>query len=162
MKPEAFSCDMTSLGAATTLGEPLMRKACVIRADIGPALEFETAQGHVRAMFPIIGGEARGDGWSGRILPGGADFALRLPDGSYAIEARYCLELEDGTPVMVLNAGKMALQPDGSYHGRTRASLETPDGPHRALGDAVYFGTALAEANDPDHVYIELWEAFTS
>lgn len=159
MKPEAFSADMTSLGAGRSLGEPLLRKACVIRADLGPALEFETAQGHVRAMFPIVGGEARGDGWTGRILPGGADFALRLPDGSYAIEARYCLQLEDGTPVMITNAGKMAPQADGSYHGRTRATLETPEGPHRGLGDAVYFGTALAEADDVDHVYIELWEA---
>ncbi|OJF99833.1 hypothetical protein AX761_09750 [Rhizobium sp. 58] len=159
MKVESTSLDMTTLGAGRTLGTPELAKACVIRADIGQSLEFPTTQGTVRAMFPIVGGEARGAGWTGRILPGGADFALALPDGSYAIEARYCLELEDGTPIMVTNAGKMVLQPDGSYHGRTRATLEVPDGPHRALGDAVYFGTALAEAGDADHVYIELWDA---
>ncbi|WP_170976357.1 DUF3237 family protein [Rhizobium sp. FKL33] len=159
MKPHDLDIDMTSLGATTTLGEPLLRKACVIRADLGPALEFVTVQGHVRSMFPIVGGEARGIGWRGRILPGGADFAIRLPDGSYAVEARYCFELEDGTPVMVTNAGKMVPQADGSFKGRTRATLETPDGPYRRLGDAVYFGTALAEADDVDHVFIELWEA---
>lgn len=159
MKPDAFIANMTTLGAAETLGAPLLRKACVIRADIGPAVEFATTLGTVRAMFPIIGGEARGESWTGRILPGGADFAFGLPDGSYAIEARYCLELDDGTPVIVANAGKMVRQADGSYRGRTRATLEVPDGPHRALGDAVYFGTALAEAGDADHVYIELWEA---
>jgi hypothetical protein len=158
MKPD-LPTDMTTLGAGETLGAPLLRKACVFRADLGPAVEFPTTQCTVRAMFPIIGGTAHGVGWTGRILPGGADFAFGLPDGSYMIEARYCLELEDGTPVMITNAGKMVLQPDGSYHGRTRATLEVPDGPHRALGDAVYFGTALAEAGDVDHVYIELWEA---
>ncbi|MCD2179510.1 DUF3237 family protein [Rhizobium sp. C1] len=159
MRRESVHADMTTLGARQTPGEPRLRKACVIRADLGPALEFATTQGTVRAMFPIVGGEAVGSGWSGRILPGGADFALALPDGSYAIEARYCLELDDGTPVMITNAGRMVLQPDGSYFGRTRAELEVPEGLHRHLGAAVYFGTALAQAGDADHVYIELWEA---
>ena len=148
-----------ALGATHTLDQPTLRRAIIIRADLGPAVEFATTQGTIRAMFPITGGEARGPDWTARILPGGADFALGLPDGSYAIEARYCMELADGTPVMVTNAGRMTPQPDGSYLGRTRASLEVPDGPHRALGDVVYFGTAMAEPNDTDHVYIELWEA---
>jgi hypothetical protein len=148
-----------ALGAARALGQPALRRAIVIRADLGPAVEFATTQGTTRAMFPITGGVARGQGWTARILPGGADFALGLPDGSYAIEARYCLEMDDGTPVMVTNAGRMVLQPDGSYLGRTRAALEVPDGPYRALGDTVYFSTALAEPGDTDHVYIELWEA---
>jgi len=151
--------DMTLLGASRSPGRPELKLGCVIRADIGPALEFATPHGAVRAMFPIVGGEAVGNGWKARILPGGADFALRLPDGSYAIEARYCMEMEDGTPVMVSNAGKMVQQPDGSFAGRTRATLEVPEGQHRALGDAVWFGTALAEAGDEEHVYIELWEA---
>lgn len=41
---------------------------------------------------------------------------------------------------MVTYAGKMVLQSDGSYRGRTRAMLEVPNGSHRTLGDAVYFG----------------------
>jgi hypothetical protein len=159
MKPANGPPKITALGASCSLGLPSLRHVCSTRADLGPALEFATTQGTTRAVFPIIGGEVRGEGWHGRILPGGADFALGLPDGSYAIEARYCLELNDGTPILVTNAGKMTLQPDGSYQGRTRAALEVPEGPHRGLGDAVYFGTALAEAGDDNHVYIELWEA---
>jgi hypothetical protein len=159
MKPENNMFDMMTLGADETLGPPKLCKACVIRADIGPALEFATTQGTTRAMFPIVGGEARGDGWTARILPGGADFAIGLPDGSYLIEARYCLEFDDGTPVFVTNAGKMVRHLDGSYTGRTRATLEVPAGAHRALGDAVYFGTALAPSGDDEHVFIELWEA---
>jgi len=156
MKPDH---SILALGATRALEQPTLRRAIVIRADLGPAVEFATTQGTTRAMFPITGGVAQGPGWTARILPGGADFAISLPDGSYAIEARYCLELDDGTPVMVTNAGRMVPQPDGSYLGRTRAALEVPDGPHRALGQAVYFGTALAEPGDTDHVYIELWEA---
>lgn len=156
MKPDP---SVRALGAAQGLDQPVLRRAIAIRADLGPTVEFATTHGTTRAMFPIIGGEALGPGWTARILPGGADFAFGLPDGSYAIEARYCLQMFDGTPVMVTNAGRMIPQADGSYLGRTRATLEVPDGPHRALGDAVYFGTALAEPGDADHVYIELWEA---
>lgn len=150
---------MTALGAPVSPGVPGLRRFCSIRADIGQPTEFPTTQGHTRALFPITGGKALGDGWSAEILPGGADFARLLPDGSYDIEARYLMRLDDGTPVMVLNAGRMVPQPDGSYHGRTRAQLEVPPGPHAAMGAAVLFGTALGPADDLDHVYIELWLA---
>lgn len=150
---------MTALGAPVSPGVPALSRFCAIRADIGPPTEFPTTQGHTRALFPITGGEAAGAGWRADILPGGADFARLLPDGSYEIEARYVMRLDDGTSVMVLNAGRMVPQADGSYHGRTRAVLEVPPGPHAAMGAAVLFGTALAPANDLDHVYIELWQA---
>lgn len=149
----------TSLGSQSSPGKPALRFVCAIRADLGPALEFATTAGPVRAMFPIVGGEIRGEGIVGRILPGGADFALRLPDGAYAIEARYCLELEDGTPLMITNAGRMQPMPDGSYQGRTRASIEVPEGPWGWLGAAVLFGTAWAEPGDEARVFIELWQA---
>lgn len=149
----------TRLGAQASPGKPELRLICAIRADLGPALEFETSAGAVRAMFPIVGGEIMGPGLAGRILPGGADFAQRLPDGAYAIEARYCLELADGTPLMITNAGRMQPMADGSYQGRTRAQVDAPAGPHGWLTQAVIFGTAWAEAGDETRVFIELWQA---
>lgn len=152
-----MSC--TALGASVPLPEPRLDYVAAIRADLGPAQEFETSHGTTRAFFPITGGAVQGDALNGTILPGGADWATRLPDGSYEIEARYCIALTDGTVVMITNAGRMFPQADGSYLGRTRAAFEVPDGPHRWLGDAVFFGTALAQAGDEHHVYIELWHA---
>lgn len=149
----------TRLGASASPAKPDLRFLCAIRADLGPAVEFDTTSGHGRAMFPIIGGEVRGEGLAGHILPGGADFALRLPDGAYAIEARYCLRLSDGTPLMITNAGRMQPMPDGSYQGRTRAVIEAPAGPHGWLSSAVIFGTARAEPGDEAHVFIEFWQA---
>jgi len=151
--------DITTLGASLSPGKPRLTRVCSIRAGIGPATEFETTRGTGRALFPIIGGEAVGAGWRGTILPGGADFARRLPDGTYEIEARYFLELEDGTILMVQNAGRMVPQADGSFQGRTRAELEVPEGPYAALGDMVLFGTAYAPAGDDGNVFIELWHA---
>ncbi len=155
----ATSPGAITLGARTNPGKPALRHICAIRADLGAALEFETAQGTVRAMFPILGGRVLGDGWAGDVLPGGADFALRRPDGAYDIEARYCLRLTDGTPLMITNAGRMQPMPDGSYQGRTRAVIEAPAGPHGWLSDAVLFGTVWAEAGDETQVFIEFWQA---
>ncbi len=154
----------TRLGATFSPGKPDLQFICAIRADLGPALAFETSTGQVRAMFPItggeiIGGDAAGLGLKGRILPGGADFAQRLQSGAYAIEARYCLKLDDGTPLMITNAGRMLPMADGSYHGRTRAVIEAPVGPHGWLSHAVLFGTAWAEPGDEARVFIELWQA---
>ncbi len=149
----------TALGASLDPGQPLLRKVCAIRADLGPALEFDTVQGRARAMFPITGGAVQGIGWAGEVLPGGADFALRSPDGAYDIEARYCLRLTDGTPLMVTNAGRMQPMPDGSFQGRTRAVIEAPPGPHGWLAQVVLFGTAWAEPGDEERVFIELWQA---
>lgn len=151
--------DITALGAPLSPGLPGLRRVCAIRADIGVPTEFSTTRGFGRSLFPILGGVAAGEGWRATILPGGADFARLLPDGTYEVEARYLMRLDDGTLMMVANAGRMVPHPDGSYHGRTHARLEVPPGPHAALGEMVLLGTALAPADDPDHVYIELWHA---
>ncbi|MFD1510170.1 DUF3237 family protein [Lacimonas salitolerans] len=149
----------TDLGASRPLDPPALEFRIAIRADIGPAQEFMTSAGTTRAVFPITGGVLAADGLTGDILPGGADWAIGLPDGSYAIEARYLIALQDGTVIAITNAGRMVPRADGAYIGRTRASFEVPPGPHDWLGKAVFLGTAMAEAGDDDHVYIELWEA---
>lgn len=149
----------TDLGAPRPLNAPALEFRVAIRADIGPAQEFTTSEGTTRAFFPIKGGVFASDGLSGDILPGGADWAIHLPDGSYAIEARYLIRLQDGTVIAITNAGRMVPQANGGYLGRTRAAFEVPPGPHEWLGKAVFFGTAMSETTDEKHVYIELWEA---
>ncbi len=152
-----MSC--VDLGAKTSPSKPELIYRAAIRADLGPAEEFETSHGLKRAVFPIVGGVLKGERLDGQIISGGGDWAVGLPDGSYAIEARYLIRLGDGTVISILNAGLMVEQPDGAFLGRTRASFEVPAGPHEWLGNTVFLGTAMAEAGDDDHVFIELWEA---
>ena len=76
------------LGASTAMPRPELVFRLAIRADIGPPVEFETTYGTVRSVFPITGGAMLGEGLEGKILPGGADFAQLLPDGSYAVAAK--------------------------------------------------------------------------
>ena len=147
------------LGATQPMHAPELVHCLSIRADIGPAIEFDTSHGSQRSVFAITGGAVLGTDVKGVILPGGADFARLLPDQSYDIEARYCIRFDDGTIVMITNAGRMYPQPDGSYLGRTRAVFETPPGAFDWLADGVFFGTALGEADRDDCVFIELWQA---
>lgn len=147
------------LGAKAALAQPELTFATAIRAEIAAPLVIGQVDGAVREIFPITGGEARGPLITGRVVPGGADWALRRADGSYRIEAKYCIELTDGTLITVVNAGRMWPQPDGSFSGRTKAEIEVGPGPHEALGDMIFFGTALAEAGRDDAVFIELYRA---
>jgi hypothetical protein len=58
----------------------------------------------MRRMIPITGGTVTGPQMQGRIVPGGADFQLIVGDGTQAhLDARYVLELQDGSRVFVQN-----------------------------------------------------------
>lgn len=76
-----------------------------LHVEIGePKLVGDTGSG-VLTIIPITGGTFTGHGLSGRVLPGGADWNLRLPDGSARLHARYWLETGDGAVIAVDNEG---------------------------------------------------------
>jgi hypothetical protein len=138
---------------------PELEFVATIIADIAAPVEFAGASGVTRALFAITGGTVSGPRLEGRILPGGADFAILQPDGSYAVEARYFLELNDGVMVSIHNAGFMKPQPDGAWSGRTSARLDAPRGSHDWVAGTIFLGVASAPAGDDDHVRIDLWAA---
>ena len=47
-----------------------------LAVEVSAAQEIGLAVHGRRRLIPIVGGEARGDGWQARVLPGGADFQL--------------------------------------------------------------------------------------
>ena len=59
----------------------------------------------IRRIIPIVGGEVRGDGIKGTILPHGADFQTIRPNGLTELEAKYAFEMDDGAIVYVENLG---------------------------------------------------------
>jgi uncharacterized protein DUF3237 len=59
----------------------------------------------LRRIIPILGGEVRGDGIRGTILPCGADFQTIRPNGFTELEAKYAFEMEDGAIVYIENIG---------------------------------------------------------
>ena len=64
----------------------------------------ETGHG-VRRIIPIIGGEVKGEGISGKVLPFGADFQIIRPNELIELEAKYAFATDDGAVVYVENKG---------------------------------------------------------
>jgi hypothetical protein len=58
-----------------------------------------------RRVIPVLGGTVTGEGISGTIHPGGADFQIIRPDGFTELEAKYSFELDDGAVIYIANYG---------------------------------------------------------
>ena len=85
------------------LPDPQFRFFADLRVEVGlPQQVGQTAHG-LRRLIPITGGTATGDGWSARVLPGGADFQIVVSDTCADLDARYLLQLDNGEHVFVQN-----------------------------------------------------------
>ncbi len=65
-----------------------------------------------RRLIPILGGEARGVGWTARVLPGGADYQLTVSPRLTELDARYVLETDGGDRIYVHNRALRAAEPE--------------------------------------------------
>jgi Protein of unknown function (DUF3237) len=130
-----------------------------VRAEVDPPLVIGPSSHGLRRVVPILGGSVRGPRLNGRVVPGGADWQYVRPDGVLSAEARYALEADDGTLVMVTNRGLRHGPADvierlgrgepvapEAYYFRTAAEFEAPLGPHDWLNKAIFVGIAAREA----------------
>jgi len=139
-----------------------------VRAQIAAALQVgQTPLGWQRVV-PITGGSVDGPRLRGRVVPGGADWQFERADGVLEAEARYELELVDGTLVSVLNRGLRRAAPEvmrrlaagelvdpAEYYFRTTPTFRAPAGPHEWLNRSVFVGTGRRR---PDSVSVSVYE----
>lgn len=87
-----------------TLPPPSLEHVCDLAVTIASPIEVGQTVAGLRRMIPITGGIVRGPRLNGKVLSGGADFQLILGGGTQAhLDARYVIEVEDGTRVFVQN-----------------------------------------------------------
>lgn len=87
-----------------TLPKPELEHVCDLAVTIAAPVEIGQTPAGLRRMIPITGGTLSGPRLNGRVLAGGADFQLILADGTQAhLDARYAIELHDGSRVFVQN-----------------------------------------------------------
>ena len=65
-----------------------------------------------RRVIPILGGEAQGQGWSARVLRGGADFQMIVNETLAELDARYVLETDAGDLIFVQNRAVRTASPE--------------------------------------------------
>jgi len=87
-----------------TLPPPTLEHLCDLAVTIAAPVEVGQTPAGLRRMIPITGGTVTGARVNGKVLAGGADFQLILGGGTQAhLDARYVIELEDGSRVFVQN-----------------------------------------------------------
>lgn len=133
-----------------------------------PLVVGNAAQG-LRRVVPITGGVVRGPGLSGKVLPGGADWQYVRADGALVVDARYTLQADDGTLIMITNKGirrgprevieRLTRGEDvdpKDYYFRTVAEFEAPlDSRHAWLNQSLFVGVA---ERHPDAVTVRFYE----
>ena len=88
-----------------TLPPPLLEHVCDLAVTIAPPVEIGQTASGLRRVIPITGGVVTGPRLRGKVLAAGADFQLILGGGTQAhLDARYVIELDDGTRVFVQNS----------------------------------------------------------
>ena len=120
----------------------------------------------VRRIIPILGGEVRGDGIKGTILPHGADFQTIRPNGFTELEAKYAFETDDGAIVYIENLGirfgpkqlldriaRGEIVDPASIYFRSVPKFETGAEKYRWLMQNLFVGVG---ARYPDRVEIDV------
>jgi hypothetical protein len=85
------------------LAPPTLSLFADLRVEVGRPEVLSRGPRGMRRLVPITGGEARGDGWTARVLPGGTDFQLIVSDTLSELDARYGLETDAGDLIYVQN-----------------------------------------------------------
>lgn len=112
-----------------------------ISAELEPVMSLGATPYGERRIVGILGGTVRGRKLQGRVLPGGADWQIVRADGAADIQARYTIETDAGTRILVNS--------EGLRHGppEVLAALARGDNVDPSL---YYFRTVMRfETSDP-------------
>jgi hypothetical protein len=85
---------------------------CDVAVKVAKPFEIGDVGTGERRIIDILGGSIAGPKFSGKVLPGGADFQIIRPNGFTILEARYAIEANDGALVYVENNGVRFGAPD--------------------------------------------------
>ena len=151
-----------------TLPAPQLEHVCDLAVTISPPVEVGHTPAGLRRMIPITGGTVSGPQLNGHIVPGGADFQLILNHGTQAhLDARYVIELTDGTRVFVQNTALRVaslensqrimrgetVNPDEVYF-RCQPHMESTAPQWAWLNESQFIGTGRRA---PDGVYLSFY-----
>lgn len=135
-----------------SVADPALEFVFRITIRLGQPLDQGTYNGQRRRIIPILDGDVAGPGFTGVVLPGGADWqSVRIDDGVAAIHALSTLQHPDGTIVSMVNRGvrrgpaevmaKLAageVVDPASYYFRASPQFEVQPGPHGWLAQNVF------------------------
>lgn len=151
-----------------TLPAPQLEHVCDVAVTIAPPVEVGQTPAGLRRMIPITGGTVTGPHINGQVLAGGADFQLILNGGTQAhLDARYVIELDDGSRVFVHNTALRVASLENSQrimngqpvdpaavYFRCQPKLEATAPQWAWLSDSQFIGTGRRA---PDGVFLSFY-----
>jgi len=121
-----------------------------------------------RRVIPILGGDVQGDGWTARVLRGGADFQMIVNQSLAELDARYVLETDAGDMIFVQNRAVRTASPDVMsrlirgekvdpqlVYFRCTPQFETASKSLLWISERLFIGTG---ARHPDKVVMRFFE----
>ncbi|WP_299512862.1 DUF3237 domain-containing protein [uncultured Limnohabitans sp.] len=151
-----------------TLPPPQLEHLCNVAVTIAAPVEVGHTPAGLRRMIPITGGTVTGPLVNGKVLAGGADFQLILGGGTQAhLDARYVIELADGSRVFVQNTALRVASLENSQrimngqpvnpeeiYFRCQPKLEATAPQWAWLSESQFVGTGRRA---PDGVYLSFY-----
>jgi hypothetical protein len=150
------------------LNPPTLKYFADLSVQVGKPQEAGQTVRGLRRLIPILGGDVRGDGWTGKILAGGADFQLVVNDTLAELDARYMMETDGGDLVYVTNRALRSGPPElmarlvrgepvdpAQIYFRCSPSFETASPAMRWITERMFCGVG---ARHPDKVVMRFWE----
>lgn len=145
-----------------------LRPFADLSVQVGTPMEIGRTPRGLRRVIPILGGEARGDGWTARVLPGGADYQVIVGDTLAELQAHYVMEADGGDLVYVRNQAIRSAPPEitqrlirgepvdpAQVYFRCQPSLETASAALAWVNERLFAGTGVRR---PDRVVMRFYE----
>ena len=134
----------------------MLRRFADLAVEVAAPQEVGRVAAGQRRLIPITGGWVQGDGWQGRVLPGGADFQLIVHPGRAELDARYVIEVDGGELIYVHNqavrSGPPALMQAiargepvdaAQIYFRCQPRFETASRPLGWINDRLFVGSGV-------------------
>ncbi len=129
------------------------RPLMTLRLTTAPVQELGATPRGKRLTFPIIGGAFEGDRLRGKVVPGGADWAIQMADGVIELDMRATLETDDGLLVYMTFTG---LRDDAHSYFHTFPRFQSAAPKYAFLNRMLAVGTGEIRSDGPVHVIEEL------
>ena len=150
------------------LDPPSLQFFADLSVEVAKPIEVGQTIHGTRRLIPILGGTVKGDGWTARVLPGGADFQLIVTDQMAELDARYALETDAGDVIYVQNHAIRTASPEvmaklikgemvnaEAVYFRCTPRFETASPALSWISERLFIGTG---ARHPDRVVMRFFE----
>lgn len=151
----------------TSLPTPALDFFADLSVEVDRPQEVGDTQHGRRRLIPITGGLVTGQGWTGRVLPGGADFQLIVNERLAELDARYVIEADGGDLIYVCNRAVRTAAPDvmarlirgepvppEQVYFRCSPSFETASASLGWINERLFVGSGMRQ---PDRVLMRFF-----